>query len=93
MNCDELVEDLAPLILKSQLGILDYTEIKEIKLKLMEILRLKGYNHIVELIQTWPKSDEDKKQIHDAINEIFPCLPSKTAKSSTKKDQPIQGIL
>ena len=89
---DDLVEELSPLILKSQLGILDYAEIKEVKWKLIEVLKLKGYNHIVDLIGTFPKSEEDKKEINDAINEVFPCSPSKTAGSTTKADRHTQEI-
>jgi hypothetical protein len=93
-SADELVEDLAPLLLKQQLGILDVKERVHIRNELVIILMLKGYDEAAELLERLhpPRTEEENKFIIETINKVFTCSPSKTAESTTKADLPMSGI-
>lgn len=90
---DSLVDELAPLLLKQQLGILDVEERVFIRNNLIIRLMAKGYDEAAELLERLypPRTEEENKFIIETINKVFPCSPSKTVWSTTKADLPTQG--
>jgi hypothetical protein len=82
----DLVEEFSALILKQQLGILDYKEKTEIRSKLSRILKELGHEEAAEISLVLNKTDDQKAFLIKTINKVFPCSRSKKKKSSTVKD-------
>lgn len=82
----DLTTELEALILKQQLGILDAKEREFLRHKLKDLLKLNGYDDAADLVITLNRTPEQTEYLISIINKVFPCLKSKTKKSSGTTD-------